>query len=64
MINRTRWEIRQARNLTGTMGPWRALHVAKQFGWQGVASEITAQNRDRTQTRKGRMHSDRWAWHD
>ncbi len=58
MINQTRWNIRQARNLTNTMGPWRALHVAKQFGWQSVASEITFQIRAQTQTRKGCQYLD------
>ena len=60
MIARTRWDIRQARNLANTMGPWRAMHVAKQFGWHGVASEITVRIRAQAHTGTGLLHSHRW----
>lgn len=37
-----------ARNLIDTLGPDRAMHVAQQFGWYGVAAEISRLNRTPT----------------
>ena len=54
MTTRKKWDVRQARNLIDTLGPWQGLHVAKQFGWCGAAREIESRLGTRAFVANGR----------